>query len=939
MSSRSPITVGRERHLADLEQALGDARSGIGRCVVLLGEAGSGKTRLLRDAAARAEGKGMAVLAGDAPATIAPPPFGVLAGALRAWLRDHPRDADQLGPFAPGLRRVIPEWPDDGGSDLGSEQTRLLALEGALRLVFAAAAPAGAVLILDDLHNADPETVEFLHHVSGSIARSPVAVFAASRSGEGAGAEIEARALEQRGRAAILEVTPLEDAAAASMIEAILNATPPRDLIDEVVSRADGVPLLIEELVAAYLASGSLRTRDGSLTWSPTATRMVPGTILAMTRRRIRGLAPEVRRVVEALAVLRRGDAAVIAGMIGSSSEAVTTALDHARETGLLETTREDTSFRHALLMEATEDALLPDQRADLHRRATEAIVGVHGDDPTWIEERARHHEAVGHTERAASLLLAAARHDLSSHAPASAEAIARRALALEPPLAFAVPLRDALAESLGALGRREEALRVDEQQPEPATPERLTRMAGNALRTGRLDEADALLARAADAGSNPGHVRAVSALAALWRGELDTAAATASEALQLGEDTNEAHVICDALDVLGRANDMRGNRSEAIHAFRRWIEVAGAAGLAGSKLQALMELGNVEFMTTYIPDRLRETRALAREAGAYPTLVLADLSLVWCLGATDDLSEALTIGEEALDFARRFELDLLPHVVEALGWARGRQKHGAGDALLDEAVALAPDDADILVQAYDASADWLIRAGRFEDALAQLERAVEIMLSNRAAVPLVAPAKRACALMALGRDGEAADALEQARTFATSPRLLIVPMWVEAAAAMLQHSPGALERAVPADTTVAYERATLLSLGAQMIAGEHARGWLREALAIFEHAGAEDDAARTRRLLRERGASVPRARRKTAAVADELRARGVTRREAEVLHLVGLGLSNNEIADKLFLSVRTVESHVSSLLTKLQVETRAALIASAMSIARSGPH
>ena len=254
----------------------------------------------------------------------------------------------------------------------------------------------------------------------------------------------------------------------------------------------------------------------------------------------------------------------------------------------------------------------------------------------------------------------------------------------------------------------------------------------------------------------------------------------------------------------------------------------------------------------------------------------------------------------------------------------------------MHEAVALAPQDADILAQAYDAWADWQLRAGNLEQALDNLDRAVEIMLANPEVVPLVAPAKRAIALMALGRKDDARDALRQARRFVEKPRLMIVPMWFAAAAAILEESPDALEQAVPADTTAVYERATLLSLGAQLVGGESASGWQRQALTIFERAGAEDDAARTRRLLRERGASVPRARRTTAAPADELRARGVTRREAEVLQLIGRGLSNAEIAEKLFLSVRTIESHVSTLLRKLQLETRAALIAAALAVATS---
>jgi DNA-binding NarL/FixJ family response regulator len=89
----------------------------------------------------------------------------------------------------------------------------------------------------------------------------------------------------------------------------------------------------------------------------------------------------------------------------------------------------------------------------------------------------------------------------------------------------------------------------------------------------------------------------------------------------------------------------------------------------------------------------------------------------------------------------------------------------------------------------------------------------------------------------------------------------------------------------------------------------------------------AETDAARARQLLRATGVPVPRARRAALAPSERLRTAGVTRREAEVLDLVRQRLSNPEIAARLFVSVRTVESHVSSLLQKLGVESRTGLV------------
>ncbi len=109
--------------------------------------------------------------------------------------------------------------------------------------------------------------------------------------------------------------------------------------------------------------------------------------------------------------------------------------------------------------------------------------------------------------------------------------------------------------------------------------------------------------------------------------------------------------------------------------------------------------------------------------------------------------------------------------------------------------------------------------------------------------------------------------------------------------------------------------------------------GWLRQALACFEEDGRDKLVHRCRELLRRAGAPVPRRGRGESTVPAELRALGVTSREVDVLKLVGEGLTNRVIAERLHLSPRTVESHVASLLARTSADGRAGLAAFANSV------
>ena len=178
------VLVGREAELDQLLRAVRGARAGQPSCTLVVGEGGVGKTRLLGEATAAARRMGLGVAAGRAPIT-EPAPFSIIAQALRSWSRGHPLTPTR-SPFDQGLRLVLPEWeaPDGHAADLTAAQLRLLALEGiGLVLRQIVQAGHGALLALDDLHAADPDSLEVIRYVSAA-ALDGLAIVGALRGGE-----------------------------------------------------------------------------------------------------------------------------------------------------------------------------------------------------------------------------------------------------------------------------------------------------------------------------------------------------------------------------------------------------------------------------------------------------------------------------------------------------------------------------------------------------------------------------------------------------------------------------------------------------------------------------------------------------------------------------------------------------------------------------------
>ena len=250
-----PVLVGRDEESRHLRAALAGARSGCGGTVLLTGEAGIGKSRLVRETAHAAREQGVAILAGRAVAGDVPTPFRPFAEAMAsAWRGGRLPEGRELEPFRPALGRLIPQWRQEAADD-----SLVFLGEAVLQLLRVLSPDGGCMLVLEDLHWADWETLALLEYLADNVAAERVLCVGTLREEEGGVAAELARGLEARGSAAVLPLRRLDPAAVAAMALACTGAGTaglPDTVQSLVAERADGIPFLVEELLASLIGDG-----------------------------------------------------------------------------------------------------------------------------------------------------------------------------------------------------------------------------------------------------------------------------------------------------------------------------------------------------------------------------------------------------------------------------------------------------------------------------------------------------------------------------------------------------------------------------------------------------------------------------------------------------------------------------------------------------------
>ncbi|MGD9987278.1 ATP-binding protein [Pseudonocardia sp.] len=941
-----PVLVGRDGEAATLVAHLDAACAGAGRLLVVEGEAGAGKSRLLRHVADVAAARAVPVLTGRAVPGGSPLPFRPLSEAvLVAGRRLRTADVPDLVGFGGALARLA---PDAAAAPPTAAESPLLVAEAVVRLLRHHGRDRGCLLLLEDLHWADAETLAVAAYLADTLGDEPVLCVASTRPGPG---PVRTALLDRLPRGAVLGLGPLGPDACTSMVAACLRTDDPDPALGAFVAgHCDGLPFMVEELLAGLVSGGAL-VRAGAGGWRVTGplTPQVPRSLAESVRSRLEQLPARGIDVLGAAATLgRRFEWELLPGVAAVDGAVAVEVLRAAVAQQLVAVDGTRFRFRHALSREAVLAELLPPERAAMAGRALVAVERGHPGLPAqWCELAGSLAETAGLPGRAAALAVESARRAHRRGALGTAEAAARRARALVPPGSpVAADADESLARTLAEAGRPVEAreaaaraLPLLDDDPARACDlllvmTRAAIAAGAADAAALLAAARATAARAPDDDAVAARLDAVDAHIALAGDDTVGARALADRAVAVAVRAGAPEVECEALEVLGRTGSTPAERTGA---FDRIAATAERHAMAHWRIRALHETA----LTTWGPEgrrRVAQVRRLAVDAGALVTVAQMDLVRADRALSAFDAATCLDAATRCVEASRRYGLASLP--VALLWLAGGHALTGdvaATEAALARAQDAAPGDPRILADAW----------GRVRARLAQVrgDRAAQRAALDRSMVHTrVAPRTGSvypgqfewAVLCAIDDDDLGAAARAEIADSMMARNGFDAPVLLSQAVAH-----GRCGRAALAAQAVARARGKLAQLGVQdwaiqvmlLVAEAAVRDgwgepvtWLRESEAHFVAVAQEGLAQECRRLLRRAGAPVPRRRAGDPDVPTQLRGMGVTGREFEVLVLIADGLTTREIADRLVLSPRTVEHHASRLLARTGRRSRAEL-------------
>lgn len=907
-----PVLVGRERELFELQRAWHVA----GQMLVVRGSAGIGKSRLVRELVNLARAAGGVVVAGRCSPTAADVPFRPLREALLAAARTGLHPSSDLMPFLPALGSLVPGWVEE--HDVGPDGGSIVLAEGVLQLMSEWSAPdAPTLLVIEDLHWSDRETLEVVEYLADNLAGHAAFLVATLRDGEpGLGNDLVDVLLARRAVQAI-DLCALDSTQSEAMLRECLNdITLTPHLVDAVVTMSDGVPFFIEELLATAL--GETRSEQ-----------IVPPSIAAALTTRLASLPDDTVHFLRHAAVLgRQFDWHVVAAAVRCPPEEAIDRLRQAVRAQLIDAEGEGFRFRHALTLEAVQSSLLPEERRAICSRLSTTLETLHpGLEGETCQLAANLAFGAGDSEHASDLWLEAARRAMREGSLGTAEALALRVQGGRPLEADRI-----LLSTWTVAGQPRRALeagrRILSSDVDPALRTEVRFDLVDAMvAAGRWDDAenylDSLRSTSDLDRSDEGRRAVAESELALGRNDKGAALAFARNALAHSQDEGREEVTCRALWVIGRVERGR-DTAAASGAFEEAYECASRHGLPVLRIKSLLELGTIDMYETLATGRLDEARRQALAAGALSTVAMVDLQLaaIYSCRGQAELTLAAAVRSEGV--SRQLGLASLPMSVALQAVAHALS--GNAEAMEASAIQASATESDSdtvnMVMLGNGVAVYHLGEGQVPEALGALDRAMEVLRVSGGAHPF--PGR--WALLRTVADADGAVARDECRLLDYDTAMSRATLRAADAVAAGREGEDAESFFAAADQALGrFEGGFLRSLARLMVAPcAYADGWgkpaewLRDSLANFEDLDLPNFAGQCRLALRAMGEPVPRrSRSEGPRVPGLLAARGVTPREAEVFAQIAAGHSNREVAKTLHLSIRTVEKHVERIIMK----------------------
>jgi DNA-binding CsgD family transcriptional regulator/tetratricopeptide (TPR) repeat protein len=941
---RCPVIVGRDELLELGDQLVREAAQGHGRTLFVSGQAGLGKSRLTIAIARKARAAGLRVSGG----AVAPQDLQVPLASIRE-MGTSVRDDPAFGTLGSDLLAIDGHHPGDA---LGAR--RLIVRTAADRILEAIDRP--TLLVFNDLHWTDEVSLEVIGELARHAADRPLLLVADYRADElPAGTihrEWRARLLTQRHAEEVkLRRLTLEETGVMTTLLLGGELPAPRDVVEAVYERTNGIPLHVEELMAVL---DDRARRDGRLILEAN----VPDTIGDAVLARLSVLSPDAQTIARAGAVIGRCFTPdIIAGVVGRPLAELEPSIDELVDATILYpfdyVDRGYYDFRHQLLRDAVYSSLPPSQLRQFHAQAAEFVMTLHG---SSIVHASAHYERAGLPNLAFRASLAAAQEASRISARHEAYELYERAVANMPsdlPVLEQAQLYDQLSSAAGDIERNEEcsaaAARARELYLEAGRPlEAAVALLGVAFHQVR-DGAPAnvgheyderALAEVEALPSTPereavrSFLLGARAASMFWASDLVAARRDAIESRALAEAAGNREGVLESDLMLARIDIVEGNYERGM---RAGLDAAREARDAGFESCGVTGYRNLAVLAARVMDPDAAEIALGEglqyadaieQSHCRQMMSTTRAILDWGAGRWDAADKRAR--QELVELGCRIGMLGSLDVIGMVALGRGRLPEAR--RWLDESLASGRRIGEVqfiltplwgLAEADLLAADPASAVDRCEEALALAVKTGERALL----VPFVVTGVRA---WQGARRPEAAEAwLDRVRRHLDG--------W-ERAKAALDHADGLVRLA--AGSTIAARSAlqqavdgwealgrtweatwARLDLAACLIRGNRhieALPLLDEVRSAGDRLGSEPILARAREL-----ASAARRR----GVTDEPW-RPLSAREFEVARMIASGMTNGAIATELTLSPRTIGAHVEHILAKLGATRRAEIAA-----------